>query len=110
MPPPLENSKNSIVFTVLPSSPPKIIPLVLLDAPGIFLLLAVASPKSVALPKVAVVIKSNTFDAPPESLLGPKTHFILFEFPAIKPVEFVKLPKSAALPVERISTYSIVSM
>ena len=84
MPPPLENSKNSILFTVPGlSSPPKIKPLVLLDAPGIFRLAAVASPKSVALPKVAVVIKSNTFDAPGESLLGPKTHLVLFEFPAI---------------------------
>ena len=51
------NSINSILFTCPPdSSQPNCKPLVEFPAPHPFLLAAVASPTSVALPRVAIVI------------------------------------------------------
>ena len=55
----LENSIESITFEPPPAYPPPLIPLVELeDAPGAPPLAVVVSPKSEALPKEEIVIKS----------------------------------------------------
>ena len=71
----------------------------LLDAPGRLLLLAVESPKSVALPRVAMVTKSIVLSPEPLVLLGPNTALTSFELAAIYPASVVESPKKAALPV-----------
>jgi hypothetical protein len=67
------------------------------------------SPKSVALPKVAIVTKSITFEREPPPVVPPK-HKPLIEFEAdpLSPLATVISPKSAAFPVVAICTVSIV--